>query len=800
MGIVFLARHADLGLAALKFVRPRDADDATFRARFRREIEAAERVRSPRVAQMLAADAEAPVPWLATAFVDGPTLRSTVKDDGAMTGERLVALAVALADALVAVHDADVVHRDLKPANILLTPETPVVIDFGIASLREAPALTATGMVVGSSGWMAPEQVRGLPCGPAADIFSWGLVVAYAASGRPPFGTAPADAMYYRVVHEDPALPDMPQPLAMLVRAALTKDPAQRPEAGTLLARLTDLPVEPTAIGATLADRTAIVPTIVALGWNVEALPSRPDGRARDVPEGDEPPGAGPAVHRPDGPAGTDVAAAFWYAGEDHADLRSLAAAFQRSWDDAAEQVFVRRDAIWLGELRGFLEAHGAEDAERLVADGAGDTPPIAALARLVSTMDPNADPQVGPVTLTPEGLEAAARAVVGGRTAQANGVDGAMAAVRPAKGDPAAGERLAAIAGARILRLWRGLPGMERAAAIDERWHASIGEFDRLVTGISPHVGWPSPAERHRAVATLLLCAVHPEHESQLGRRLAASRRTAARRQLWWARLAAEGPRNPAAAALAVLTADRARTLAQGEREAERAVDRQRRAEEQGRRDKERADAHARRAAAVAVQPRFMPVRRALSSARHGWVLALMMGALVVYLWAEATFGERLLAHHLRPDADGVVSDATARSVREASEATGWAVLLLLLLPAMHVATRSILRQGARRPWARAYAAGAAAVDLLLGFVLLPVATFALFVLGAGIDGSVDPAAGPPFGDDPWASVVVLLPFGLVGLVLIVRSAWRLARAVFGRPVAAPMWVGYPAAPGVVR
>ena len=134
-----------------------------------------------------------------------------------MTGERLVALAVALADALVAVHDADVVHRDLKPANILLTPETPVVIDFGIASLREAPALTATGMVVGSSGWMAPEQVRGLPCGPAADIFSWGLVVAYAASGRPSFGTAPADAMYYRVVHEDPALPDMPQPLAMLV-------------------------------------------------------------------------------------------------------------------------------------------------------------------------------------------------------------------------------------------------------------------------------------------------------------------------------------------------------------------------------------------------------------------------------------------------------------------------------------------------------------------------------------------------------------------------------------------------------
>jgi hypothetical protein len=783
MGVVYLAEHPDMGPAAVKFVRTGDTNAAAFRARFRREIEAVERVRSPRVARVLAADADATLPWLATAFVDGPTLHEAVSDSGPISGDRLVALAVALADALAAVHDADVVHRDLKPSNILLTPETPVVIDFGIATLREAPALTKTGTALGSPGWMAPEQVQGRPCGPAADVFSWGLVVGFAASGRSPFGKGPADALFYRIVHEQPDLPDMPDPLAMLVRSALAKDPDHRPEVGTMLARLTGQPVEPTALGRTLADRTAIVPTVVALGWDVEALPSRPDGRARAVPEGYEPE--------------PSVGAAFWYAGEDHRGLRSLAASFQRSWDDATQQVFVRRDPVWLGELRGFLQAHRAPDADRIVADGTGEAPPAATMARLVLAMDHGIEPRVGPVLLTPEGLAAASRAVPGGWL----GAERVAGIVRPVATDPDGGERLASIAHARVLRLWRALPGMERAAAIDERWHAAMREFDRLVAQVSPHAGLPSPAERHRALATLLLCAVHPEHERPLDRRLHAARRTAAHRQLWWAQLAAEGQRDPAAATLAVMTSDRARTLARGEREAARAVDRQRRAEDQSRRDRERADVQARRAAAVAVQPRFMPVRRALSSTRRGWVLAMMLGALVVYLWAEESFAGPLIKYHQSPDAAGGVSADTVSSIRDASDAVGWAVLLLFLLPAMHVATGSILRQGARRPWARAYAAGAAAVDLLLGLVLLPAASLAGFVLGAGIDRPVDPAGVPLFGDDAWGLVVVLLPFGAVGLFLVVRSAWRLARAVFGRPVAAPMLAaGYPAPPYPVR
>jgi len=769
MGVVYLGEHPEMGQAALKFVRTGGPDDTAFRARFRREVSAAERVRSPRVARVLAADPDAPLPWLATRFVDGPTLHEAVIDDGPMTGDRLVALAVALADALAAVHDAGVVHRDLKPSNILLTADTPVVIDFGIATVHEARTLTRTGTALGTPGWMAPEQVQGRPCGPAADVFSWGLVVGFAASGRSPFGTGPPDALFYRVVHQDPDLPAMPDPLAMLVRAALAKGPDQRPGVDTLLARLTGQPAEATALGPTLADRTAIVPTIVALGWDVEALPSRPDGRARAVPDDYDP--------------AEPVDAAFWYAGEDHPDLRTLAAAFQASWDDAVEQVFRRRDPIWLGELRGFLQAHGADDADRIVAQGSGDAPPGASMARLVLAMDPRIDPWVGPMRLTPDGLEAAALSVVGGRAAG----EGAIGLLRSAAADPRAGERLAALAEARVLRLWRCLPEMERAAAIDERWLTSLGELDRMVARIRPHAGLPSPAERHRALATLLLCAVHPEHERQLGRRLAAARRTAARRQMWWAQLAADGQGNPAAATLAVMTADRARTLAQGERDAARAVDRERRADEQRRRDRERADAQARRAAVAATQPRFVPLPRALSSARRSWVLTLMMSALVVYLWADGTFTDDVIAYHQRPDA-GVVSTDTVQSVQDASAARGWAALLILLLPAMHVATRTIQRRGARRPWARAYAAGAAAVDLLLGLVLIPAATLAGLVLGAGVEASTDPSAGSPFGDDAWAAVSLLLPFGVVGLVLIVRSVWRLARAVFGRPVAARM------------
>jgi hypothetical protein len=766
MGVVYLAEHPRMGSAALKFVRAGSAADTSFRARFRREVEAAERVLSPRVAPVLAADPDAETPWLATAFVDGPTLREAIDDAGPMQGERLVALAVALADALAAIHGAQVVHRDLKPANILLTPETPVVIDFGIAALREAPALTRTGMALGTPGWMAPEQVQGRRCGPRADVFAWGLVVAYAASGRPLFGRGPADALFYRVVHEAPDLPELPPQLDGLVRAALTKDPRHRPDVAQLLVMLTSgalaaTPAGTTAIGPTLADRTEVVPTIVALGWGVDALPARPGGRPRSA-------AAGPMAG--EGAPPVVPGAAFWFAGEKHHDARSLAAALQACWDDAVDQLFRRRDPIWLGELRAFLRALGLDEADRIAGAGAGGDPAAASMARLLLAVDPGIEPRAGPLWLTPDGLAVAAQAVLDGR-------DG--------------GERLADIGAARVLRLWRGLPGMERAAAIDERWHAGTESFDRLVAAVSHHAGWPTPAERHRSAATLLLCAVHPDHERRLARRLAAARRTAARRQLWWAQLAAEGQQAPAAAVAAVLTAERARTLSQGERHAARGAERHRR-------DAERAEQRRRRAVAAVARPSHPPLPRAQSGVRRGWVLAVMLAALVLYLWTVRSFGDPLVAHYRVVDPENAATIDKLRSYREASGSTGLAGLLLVALPAIHLATRAVVQRGAHRGVVRVYAGAAAGLDLLLGLTLVQAATMAGLVLGAGIEGALDPGVAAPFGaDEPWAVVGLLVPLGVVGLVLIVRSAWRLARAVFGRPVAGPPMPPRPAVPG---
>lgn len=792
MGVVYLADHPEHGLAALKFVRaggPAAADPA-FRARFGREIEAARRVRSPRVAPVLAADPDATVPWLATAFVDGPTLQEAVEAEGPMSGERLVALAVALADALAAVHEAGVVHRDLKPRNILLTPETPVLIDFGIAAVREAPQLTRVGSALGTPGWMAPEQARGQTCGPAADVFGWGAVVAFAAGGRAPFGEGSAEALLYRIVHEPPAVPPLPPALDGLVQGALEKDPARRPTVGQILAALTGSPLAETqpgdtALGPTVTDRTAVVPTVVALGWDVDALPTRPDGRPRDVP-------AGVAVGRPRRPDGRPVPppdAGFWYAGEDHRDPRTLAAALQTLWADAVEQVFRRRDTVWIDELRGFLRAHGCDEAERLVAAGAGDAPPSAAMARLLLALDPALEPRVGAVRLTPDGLAAAAEAVVaGGEPA------GPMRARPEGRRWQQLSEQLAEIGSARVLRLWRGLPGMERAAAVDERWHAWTQELGRHVAAIAPHAGWPSPEESRLASARLLLCALDPEHERRLDRELAAARRTAARRQLWWAQLAAEGQRNPPAAVLAVMTADRAR-----------AAERERRAAARDQRAAERARRAARPPAPsvppapppapAPPQPRFAPLRRAWSSAASGWALALSLVGLVLYVWAEDALGARLEIHHRLRVAAGLDRQGIVGFTDALRGSTGAAVLLIALLPGAHVLTRALLQRGTTRLGVRAYAAGAALVDLLLGYVFVIASLYGTFVVRAGADGPVEAGGPPPFGDEPWGVAWLLVPYGLAGAWLAVRAVWRLGRAVLGGTVAMP-FMAAPASP----
>lgn len=228
MGTVYLG-ESDGRSAAVKVVSEALADDPEFRARFRREVEVCRRVTGPQVARLYDADTEGSPPWLAVQYVEGPTLDQAVRAHGPLKGPALSGFAIAAAEALRQIHSAGVVHRDLKPSNVILTPTTPVIIDFGIAGAADATTLTATGTTLGTAGWMAPEQILGHYTGPASDVFAWGAVVAYSATGRAPFGSGRPEALAYRVVHGEPEVDGVPESIAPLVRSALAKDPLERP-------------------------------------------------------------------------------------------------------------------------------------------------------------------------------------------------------------------------------------------------------------------------------------------------------------------------------------------------------------------------------------------------------------------------------------------------------------------------------------------------------------------------------------------------------------------------------------------
>ncbi|MGW3147118.1 bifunctional serine/threonine-protein kinase/ABC transporter substrate-binding protein [Streptomyces sp. NPDC001177] len=235
MGVVYLARSAEGALLALKVIQAEFAEDADFRERFRREADTARRVTSPWVAALVDADTEAAAPWLATAFVPGPSLGEAVAAHGPLPTGTLRVLGARLAEALREIHAVGLVHRDVKPGNVLLALDGPRLIDFGVARDPEDTALTSTGIVVGSPGFLSPEQAQGgRDLGPAGDIFSLGCVLAYAATGRPPFGTGTLDALLFRTVHDAPDLEGVPDELAELVSRCLEKDPQLRPTAEAL--------------------------------------------------------------------------------------------------------------------------------------------------------------------------------------------------------------------------------------------------------------------------------------------------------------------------------------------------------------------------------------------------------------------------------------------------------------------------------------------------------------------------------------------------------------------------------------
>ena len=238
MGRVFLGVSPGGRPVAVKAIRAELAADPEFRARFGREVAAARRVSGMFTAQVVDADVDGPVAWMATAYVPGPSLAEAVDMHGPLPEASVLALAAGLAESLNAIHAAGVVHRDLKPSNVLLAEDGPRVIDFGISRAAESTMLTQAGLVVGSPGFMSPEQATGYEVGPPSDIFSLGAVLAFAATGEGPFGTGTTAALLYRVVHGTPDLDRVPATIRPLIEHCLAKDPRQRPTASGLLAEV----------------------------------------------------------------------------------------------------------------------------------------------------------------------------------------------------------------------------------------------------------------------------------------------------------------------------------------------------------------------------------------------------------------------------------------------------------------------------------------------------------------------------------------------------------------------------------
>ncbi|MFF9347800.1 PQQ-binding-like beta-propeller repeat protein [Streptomyces sp. NPDC014734] len=254
MGTVFLARTSSGRPVAIKLIHQQFAGDDEFRIRFRQEVAAARRVSGAFTAAVVDAAPEAEQPWMATTYIEGRTLAQHIAAEGPLDGAELRRLAIGLAEALRDIHRVGVVHRDLKPSNVVLSPEGPRVIDFGISRAADQQTLTMTGRVIGTPPFMSPEQLRApRGVGPRSDVFSLGTLLVYSATGRGPFD---ADSPYmtaYQVVHEEPSLGAVPVALRAVVESCLDKEPERRPSADELLVLLRDLPTD---LGGTDANGT----------------------------------------------------------------------------------------------------------------------------------------------------------------------------------------------------------------------------------------------------------------------------------------------------------------------------------------------------------------------------------------------------------------------------------------------------------------------------------------------------------------------------------------------------------------
>jgi serine/threonine protein kinase len=307
MGVVHLGQAEDGRLVAIKVIREEYAADPGFVERFRREAQAARRVARFCTAQVLDVSFDAERPFLVTEYVEGPTLEAQVRRHGPLAASSLEGLAVGVAAALTAIHAAGLIHRDLKPGNVLLSATGPRVIDFGIVRAADLGAgLTRAGVHLGTPAFMAPEQFEdGAELTAAADVFAWGGVVAYAGTGRLPFGEGPVSGVAYRVVKHPPDLEGLDHPLRELVEAAMAKDPARRPSAQALLLRLLAGPAAAAAVPAAVPPAPAThaaVTRVLHRTWAEPAAAEHPTIPPRQ-PTPTQPPPQRSAARSPQPPA-----------------------------------------------------------------------------------------------------------------------------------------------------------------------------------------------------------------------------------------------------------------------------------------------------------------------------------------------------------------------------------------------------------------------------------------------------------------------------------------------------------------
>ncbi|GGQ75732.1 serine/threonine-protein kinase [Streptomyces flaveolus] len=280
MGRVFLGRSPSGRLVAVKVVRPELAEDPGFRRRFAQEVAAARKVTGFFTAAVVDADPDGSPPWLATAYVPGMALDQAVATHGPWPVESVRALGAGLAEALEAIHAAGLIHRDLKPSNVLVAPDGPRVVDFGISVATESTALTRAGTVLGTPGFMAPEQLTGEPATPATDVFAFGAVLTYTATGTGPFGTGSAQSLNFRIAYEQPRLGQVPEPGLEIIARCLAKDPAERPTVSELIDDL----VQVTDAGGYTPTEVVTEATAWLPGQVARALPATVTAPARPTP------------------------------------------------------------------------------------------------------------------------------------------------------------------------------------------------------------------------------------------------------------------------------------------------------------------------------------------------------------------------------------------------------------------------------------------------------------------------------------------------------------------------------------